>query len=239
VAHVSGCAHAHTVLSPYSLRTWTCDYRPTRHFISIDRCTSSVMSSSCVCEWSDLSEESSNSCSWSSSSIAHWTLAIMPSSILDTSIGESSQGSCSEATDWTPSPIKTMTLTSTPLQKKVTPTSPRIQTLKCTERSPNSQFVSQKWELFNVMTINGCQESCTTAVHDLTEHDILLAHSSFVSKSCSQQRHWIYDYFSTHCPNTEDNAKSPSGMKFFLCGKAVCQPLWLAALGVSTSRFTN
>ena len=87
------------------------------------------------------------------------------------------------------------------------------------------------------METNGCQEHCATSVHDLSEYDTLLAHSNFVSMTIAEQRLWIYNYFSSHCPNDEVGTKNPTGITIFLCGRVVCQSLWLAALGISSSRF--
>jgi hypothetical protein len=106
----------------------------------------------------------------------------------------------------------------------------QTEDMACT---PNSQFVNVKWSLFKVMELSGCAPNCTTSVHGLTEYDILRAHSMFVSLSNVEQRRWVYDYFSNHCPNDESGTSDPSG----LCGKDVCQPLWLATLAMSTSRF--
>jgi hypothetical protein len=99
------------------------------------------------------------------------------------------------------------------------PSTPQKNTLRCSPRvpkanrrymqtedmacTPNSQFVNVKWSLFKVMELSGCAPNCTTSVHGLTEYDILRAHSMFVSLSNVEQRHWVYDYFSNHCPNDE------------------------------------
>ena len=45
------------------------------------------------------------------------------------------------------------------------------------------------------------------------------------------------DYFATHCPLTNFGEKDPSRLTFVLCGREVCQSLWLATLSVSPSRF--
>lgn len=110
----------------------------------------------------------------------------------------------------------------------------QTEEMACT---PNSQFTIMKWDLFKVMEISGCAPNCTTSIHGLTEYDILRAHSMFASLNNAEQRRWSYDYFSNHCPNDESGTSDPSGLKFILCGKSVCQPLWLATLGMSTSRF--
>ena len=36
--------------------------------------------------------------------------------------------------------------------------------------------------------------------------------------------------------NNQSGISDPTGLKFILCGKNFCQPLWLATLALSTSR---
>ena len=85
--------------------------------------------------------------------------------------------------------------------------------------------------------INGCEEKCTTLKHGLTEYDILRAHSMFASLSNADQRRWIYEYLSNNFPNNETGGRNPSGLQFILCGKNVCQSVWLISLAINTSRF--
>ena len=33
--------------------------------------------------------------------------------------------------------------------------------------------------------------------------------------------------FNSHCPNDDEGKKFPSGIQFFLCGRNVCQAVWL------------
>lgn len=87
------------------------------------------------------------------------------------------------------------------------------------------------------MEINGCEECCASAIHGMTEYDILNAHSMFISMSIADQRRWVHEYFSNHCLIDDTGASDLSRLKFILCGKDVCQPLWLATLAMSTSRF--
>ena len=102
----------------------------------------------------------------------------------------------------------------------------------------NNNFTEDKWQLFSVMKLNGCAEACATNVHELSEFDILQAHARFCSKSSHQEkRQWLFDYCATHCPLTNFGEKDPSKMTFVLSGREVCQPLWLATLSVSSSRF--
>ena len=64
-------------------------------------------------------------------------------------------------------------------------------------------FDEDGWSLRAVMEMPnaGCSERCTVEVHGLSEYDILLAHNTFWSKTYSQQRQWLLDYFVNHCPS--------------------------------------
>ena len=70
-----------------------------------------------------------------------------------------------------------------------------------------SVTVSDNWCLFGILELNGCREACAVSVHGLSKYDILSAHSNFISKTCIQQRYWIFDYFISHCPNNEQGIK--------------------------------
>ena len=174
------------------------------------------------CRWSDTS--SSTSCTWSS----HET-----SQHLDTTIDSSNAS-------WTPEPV-------TPTKQSLAPTSlrcsPRVRKVNKRYldseivRTPNSQFTTEKWNLFNVMEMNCCGESCTIRLHGLTEYDVLSAHSMFSSKGIVEQRNWLYEYFTNHCPHSDVGSSDLSRLQFILCGKNVCQAVWLATLAISTSRF--
>ena len=93
------------------------------------------------------------------------------------------------------------------------------------------------WSLTRVTLYDGCSERCALLKHHLSEYDILSAHSNFSTKSEDQQRQWLFDYLSSHCPNNADGEKDPKKMKFLLCGKEVCLPIWLIILAVSSSWF--
>ena len=60
------------------------------------------------------------------------------------------------------------------------------------------------WQLSKVMELNGCNPQCAIRVHDLNEHNVLIAHAMLTSKSQGQQRLWILEYFATHCPYSPD-----------------------------------
>ena len=203
------------------------------------------MSDFSSCEWSDsnILDETENSCSWSDTDNVEQTCSwssdsapqqspskfqdecskdwSSPVSLLDSNISEAS---------WTPPP--------TPV-KRCSPRVPKAKRYLYTEEGhiPNSHFTAEKWNLFKVMEISGCEDNCTTRIHGLMEYDVLRAHSMFTSLSNAEQRQWVYDYLSNHCPNSQSGTSDPTGLKFILCGKNVCQPLWLATLALSTSRF--
>lgn len=209
------------------------------------------MSTSSSCEWSVSDEASASSCSWSdtassctwssgdndSASVSYPHIDFSPQPEISSPNEEINllDSSMNSEVSWTPPP--------TP-PDNATRCSPRLPKANKRYRqdedgacSPNSQFTNMKWSLFKVMEMNGCASNCTSSVHGLTEYDILRAHSLFTSLNNAEQRRWVYDYFSNHCPNDESGTCDPSGLKFILCGKNVCQSLWLATLAISTSRF--
>lgn len=101
--------------------------------------------------------------------------------------------------------------------------------------SMNSSFGS--WSLSDVLGLNGCVAKCASERHSLTEYEILAAHANFASKSSEQQRQWLFDYFTSNCPNDINGGKDPKSMKYVVSGKEVCLLLWLSILSVSSSRF--
>lgn len=160
--------------------------------------------------------------------------------------------SASDASDWVDSPKLTldcfnedtlsnsMICSSTPIKTyELTPhlpTSPKPP--KKLKFDPSSAVVHETdgWQLSKVMELSGCKAECAKEVHGLSEYDILMAHSSFQSKSLQQQREWIHEYFATHCPNTVDGVQDVKNISFIICGKPVCKPLWQASLSLSTTR---
>lgn len=193
------------------------------------------------CEWSDIDTDNSNtSCSWTDQETCQLPAnnGTLDSSALNTSF--------SSDASWTP-PLLMAAQHSTPKRQSISSTklrcSPRMPKINrkyfdCEiTRTPNSNFTTEKWSLFNVMEMNGCEESCVASVHGLTEYDVLCANNTFSSMNIADQRRWIYEYFSNHCPNNDAGISDPSGLQFILCGKNVCQAVWLATLAISTSRF--
>lgn len=89
------------------------------------------------------------------------------------------------------------------------------------------------WQLNPVMQLQGCQSRCASQAHGLSEYDVLVVHSAFVSKTPADKRAWVLEYFDNSCPNTPDGGKDIKQMQFILCGQAV----WQAVLSLTTSRF--
>ena len=65
----------------------------------------------------------------------------------------------------------------------------------------------------------------------------MLSHSAYQSKSTSAQYSWILDYFTNSCPINPDESKDVKNIRYSLCGRDVCKPVWQAALGISSSHF--
>lgn len=216
---------------------------------------SQSVSESC-CDWS-LSE----SCDWSPSVVTDWDSSNLSDlESCEWSEGESSgperyeQLCLSKRTptlllllcDWSETSCDTASSRSQPLslvrhaETSALRWSPR--TLKPSNKatlaiSQKIDFGNEGWQLSAVMKLNGCSENCTSEVHGLTEFDVLLAHSTFYCKSYAEQRQWLLDYFLSHCPNGSLGEKEPRNMQYLLCGRVVCQRVWLTTLSISTSRF--
>ena len=103
--------------------------------------------------------------------------------------------------------------------------------------SPPTSLNTETWNLFDAMNADGCNQNCTRTVHGLSEYDVLMAHSSFASKTVVEQRKWIFDYLATHCPNDSGGQKDVKNITFVVSGKRVCLSAWMAVLSISSSRF--
>ena len=77
-----------------------------------------------------------------------------------------------------------------------------------------SFVADEDWKLSSIMLMQGCCDRCAAKVHDLTEYDVLIAHSAFWSKTCAEQQQWLLDYFVNHCPNNPVGEKDPKSMPF-------------------------
>ena len=82
-----------------------------------------------------------------------------------------------------------------------------------------------------IISIHGCHQQCATNCHHLCETDIWLTHKRFSHLSSFHQRQWVLDYLHTNTSTSDGETV------FFVCGRAVCLPIWLAILGIGKSRF--
>lgn len=80
-------------------------------------------------------------------------------------------------------------------------------------------------------TLNVCEKGCAVKKHHLSLTDVAVARQRFHHLGPFQQRQWILDYLHV---NTNRITKETL---FFLASRPVCQTIWLAALGISRSRF--
>ena len=82
-----------------------------------------------------------------------------------------------------------------------------------------------------VMSLYGCGDKCAQSVHHLTEADVWTTYNRFTSLSNHRQRQWVLDFL--HSNTSKDSMETA----FFIAGKRVCLVVWLAALGLSKSRY--
>jgi hypothetical protein len=79
------------------------------------------------------------------------------------------------------------------------------------------------------MKLNGCADNCGETVHHLQAVNVLSYHYYFTKLPKSAKRQWILDYFHTHSSNNETT--------YIISGKTVCQKVWIATLGISSTSF--
>ena len=88
------------------------------------------------------------------------------------------------------------------------------------------------WDVFDVLRANGCSPQCSNKVHHLSALDILSYHHYFIQLPKSAKLQWIVDYLNTH-----SSSFNPCETMHIIAGKNVCQALWIATLGISTSLY--
>ena len=81
--------------------------------------------------------------------------------------------------------------------------------------------------------MNGCGERCAATKHFLSPTDILRYHEHFSGLPQMAKKQWILDYFIMTSSGEAEHFDTP----LLICGKSVCQPLWLSTLGISQSHF--
>ena len=92
---------------------------------------------------------------------------------------------------------------------------------------------SESWDVLRVVDMNCCSTEQAQQAHLITPGEIGFFHKNFNSRSHLSQNQWIIDYMNSNCSRHCD---VPS-FNFIVCGKPVCQKLWLSILNVSLSRF--
>lgn len=91
------------------------------------------------------------------------------------------------------------------------------------------------WDFLTTLKMNGCQEQCATEHHNLHPIDLLTYHNHFAQLSRLSKRQWILDYLNTH--SSRDTSSGEPVTVYLIGGKPVCQSLWVATLGFSSSLF--
>lgn len=197
-----------------------------------------------TCDWSGNEEESDKGEDWGSCS--EWSVhSESPKELAeDSSCYLSPQAASTPTMDRN---VQFQFADSVPLQQSLS--SSELSSLSPVRRSPRAVVPRRKfdptravtnedgWQLSSVMELQGCQPRCCSQVHGVSEYDVLIAHSSFASKSPADRRAWMLDYFDTNCPHNEQGEKDPKNIQYILCGRRVCQALWQAILSISTSTF--
>ena len=89
------------------------------------------------------------------------------------------------------------------------------------------------WDLLSILRIQCCSADPASIAHSLLPGEIGFANANFNSRSHNSQNQWMLEYLNSNCSRHGD---SPS-FHFVICGKSVCQQLWLLTLNVSQARF--
>ena len=95
-------------------------------------------------------------------------------------------------------------------------------------------LVAERWDLLNIFEVRGCSEGpCAVAVHQLTPGDVLFYHENYSMRDQLQQRQWLFEFLSSNYSRAE------KVFNFVVCGKSVCQDIWLQVLGIASSKFSK
>lgn len=89
------------------------------------------------------------------------------------------------------------------------------------------------WDILHVLSLNGCSPSCASCVHNLQPGDIQFFHIHFNSCCHSSQNQWLLEYFNANCSRHSQRDLH----NYIICGKPVCQKVWLSVLGLSSTRY--
>ena len=89
------------------------------------------------------------------------------------------------------------------------------------------------WDILHILNMECCSSEPAYQAHGLTPGEVGFFHSNFSCRSNTGQNQWILEYMNSNCSRL---GEVPS-FRFVVCGKIVCQKLWLSILNVSHSRF--
>ena len=87
------------------------------------------------------------------------------------------------------------------------------------------------WDILQILSLNGCSTNCATSIHNLQPGEIQFFRRHFTSRSHNSQNQWLLEYFNSNCSRNEITHN------YIICGKPVCQTVWLSVLGLSTARY--
>lgn len=99
--------------------------------------------------------------------------------------------------------------------------------------SAAKEVIGGPWDLLCVMRMQCCSAESASSVHNLLPGEIGFFNANFNSRSHHSQNQWMLEYLNSNCSR---HSESPS-FSFIVCGKPVCQQLWLSVLNVSQARF--
>ena len=94
---------------------------------------------------------------------------------------------------------------------------------------------SLTWSPFTIHDMNGCSRQCCQNTHNLSVLDIMQYRAYFNELPKNAKRKWILDFIATH--SSYQAASKLPDISYTICGKKVCQNVWIATLGISSSFF--
>ena len=94
---------------------------------------------------------------------------------------------------------------------------------------------SLTWSPFTIHDMNGCSRQCCQNTHNLSVLDIMQYRAYFNELPKNAKCKWILDFIATH--SSYQAASKLPDISYTICGKKVCQNVWIATLGISSSFF--
>ena len=83
--------------------------------------------------------------------------------------------------------------------------------------------------------MNGCGECCASRKHGVHATDVFVYHNHYSQLPKQARQQWLLDYFNMQ--SSKDVHTGESETAYLVCGKHVCQSLWIATIGISQSFF--